>query len=157
MIRGFAAALILLAAASCRTSPVAFELPRLKPGAGPPGETMILRGPLIRSGACLALEGNGNTVVIWPRSGTAEAQRIGINTIVVWPATAEARVAGNGTTIVVWPFRRTDPPIRTGEEVELAGIVTATVDNIAGFARIPDDPGCRSGRYLLLREERPAS
>jgi len=141
MIRGLGAAALAVAffvLSGCRTAPADIALPTLRSDADPPGEAAALRGVLVRSGPCLALEGGGG----------------GGTTIIVWPRSARAR-AGGPTVIVVWPFRRTDPPIRTGEEVEMAGIIVGTVDNIAGYARIPNDPGCRSGRYLVLREIRP--
>lgn len=140
MIRGLAAvaaAATCLLAASCSTSPAGVALPRLEPGANPPGEMAIVRGRLVRSGACQAIADGGGTVVV------------------IWPRTAQARVAGNGTTVIIWVFARTDPPIRTGDEVELTGIVM--VDDLSGFARLPDDPGCRGSRYLVVRQAAASS
>lgn len=141
MIRGYitagAAALALLGA-SCRTAPDGVFLTRLESDTLPRGETVTLRGTLVRRGPCLAVEGNGTTVVIWVRAAVAEG-------------------AGNGTTVIIWARgRASGPPVRTGEEVEIAGIIV-TIDNITGYARLPDDPGCRSARYLVVREARPAA
>lgn len=140
MIRGLAAfafaASTLFAAASCSAAPAGIALPRLEEGASPPGEAVALMARLIRSGACLAaIDGGGGTVLI------------------LWPGSARARVGGNVT--IVWPFGRASEPIRMGEEIEMAGIIV-TADNLSGLARIPDDPGCRGERYLLLREARSA-
>lgn len=142
MIRGLAAAAVaastLFAAASCGAAPEGLTLPRLKAAANPPGEAVTLMARLVRSGSCLAaIDGGGGAVVI------------------IWPRTALARVGGNGNTVVIWPFGRTLPPIRMGEEIEMAGIIVSA-DHISGLARLPDDPGCRGGRYLLLREARSA-
>jgi hypothetical protein len=140
MVRGLAASALaastLSVAASCSAAPARIALPRLEDGAAPPGEAVALTARLVRSGACLAaIDAGGGTVLI------------------LWPGSARARIAGNVT--IVWPFGRSSPPIRMGEEIEMAGTIV-TADNISGLARIPDDPGCRRERYLLLREARSA-
>jgi hypothetical protein len=159
MIRGPVAAVcaasLLLFASSCRTAPAGLDLPRLKAGAQASGEAVRVRGTLVRSGPCLAVTGNGNTIIVWPRSAPAARSGGGGNVIIVWPRQAVARSDGSGNTIVVWPFRRTDPPLRTGEEVQLSGDII-TNDNVSGIARIPADPGCRGDAYLVVRETRPA-
>ncbi|MEA3065139.1 MAG: hypothetical protein QOJ27_1585 [Sphingomonadales bacterium] len=159
MIRGSVAAVcaasLFLFASSCTTAPAGLVLPRLKAGAQTSGEAARVRGTLVRSGPCLAVTGNGSTVIVWPRSAPA-ARSGGIGTVVVvWPRQAVARSDGGGTVVVIWPFRRTDPPLRTGEEVQLSGDII-TNDNVSGLARIPDDPGCRGDAYLVVREAPPA-
>ena len=141
MIRGFVSAvgavLLLSFTVSCRTSSDVV-LTRLSSDALPPGEAATVRGMLVRSGPCLAVQGNGTTVIIWVRAAAAETR-------------------GGGTVVVIWPRgRASGPPIRTGEEVEMAGIIV-TIDNITGYARVPDDPGCRSARYLVVRDARPTA
>jgi hypothetical protein len=65
-----------------------------------------------RTGAAVISAGNGSTVIIWPRSGAAVRSDGSGNTIVVWPRSgAAARSAGNGSTVVVWP--RSTPAARS--------------------------------------------
>ena len=160
MIRGSLAAVcaasLLLFATSCRTRPAGPDLLRLKAGAEPAGEAARVEGTLIRSGACLALPGNGTTVIIWARSAPAARSNGNGNTIIVWPRQAVAEASGDGPgTVVVWPFGRSGPRLGTGEKVELAGDII-TADNVSGIVNLPADPGCRADSYLVVREARPA-
>jgi hypothetical protein len=149
-----AACLALFLTASCRTGPGGLVLPRLKAAVDPPGTPAQLTGRLFRSGACLAVEGNGSTVIVWPRTANARSSPGNGNVIVVWPRAAVADTEGNGTIVIIWPFgRMAGRPLRTGEPVELQGIIMA--DDIAGFAHVPAEPGCR-GPGFVVREGRPA-
>jgi hypothetical protein len=162
---GGKAANILLAAcllASCRT--MAGDLPRLltlAPGAQPPAADAQLTGTLVRQGDCLAIDGNGSTVVVWPR--TAEAvSRPGNGTIVIiWPRSASVRRGGQSgggeagiNTVVIWSVAEgVSAPVRVGERIELIG---GMKDDLAGLALGRPAPAGCSGRAFVVRDFRPA-
>ena len=164
---GLKTAGILLAAfllVSCRTMAGDGALPqllKLGPGVQPPAADAQLTGTLIRQGDCLAIDGNGSTVVIWPRSSGARAAPVGINVIVVWGRSATVRRGGESgggeagiNGVVVWPIAESvSAPVRVGERVELIG---GMKDDLAGLALERRAPRGCGGRAFVVREFRPA-
>lgn len=158
----FFAAILLT---SCRTVSGDGGLPsllKLGAGAEPPAANAQLTGTLIRKGDCLAIDGNGSTIVIWPRTGNAVGRPGPGTVIVVWARQATARrggVSGGGEAgingVVIWPIAEgVSAPVRVGERVELIG---GMKDDVSGLAlERPAPRGC-SGRAFVVRDFRPAA
>ncbi|MEA3016916.1 MAG: hypothetical protein QOI38_1638 [Sphingomonadales bacterium] len=159
---GFLLAAFLLA--SCRTMAGDAGLPRLLrlgPGTQPPAADAQLTGTLIRQGECLAIDGNGSTIVVWPRTGNAAARPGGGNVVVIWPRSASVRRGGERdggeagiNVVVIWPVDAgLSAPVRVGERIELIG---GMKDDVSGLAlQRPAPRGC-SGRAIVVRDFRPA-
>ncbi len=158
---------ILLAAfllPSCRTMSGDGGLPTLlrqRAGAAPSAADTQLTGTLIRQGDCLAIDGNGNTVVIWPRTGNAVSPPGGGTVIVIWPyrtGIGRHRERGGGEAgingVVIWPVAESfNTPVRVGERVELIG---GMKDDVSGLALAGPAPRGCSGRAFVVRDFRPA-
>jgi hypothetical protein len=150
---------------SCRTMSGDGGLPRLlKLGAGaqPPAANAQLTGTLIRQGDCLAVDGSGNTIIVWPRTGNAVSTPGGGTVVVIWPRQATVRRGGgrNGgeagiNVVVIWPVAEgVSAPVRVGERVELIG---GMKDDVSGLTlERPAPRGC-SGRAFVVRDFRPAA
>ncbi len=151
--------------ASCRTVGGVGGLPsllKLGAGAEPPAADAQLTGTLIRQGDCLAIDGNGSTVVIWPRTGNAVGRPGGGTVVVIWPRQATVRPDGESgggeagvNTVVIWPVAEgVSAPVRVGERVELIG---GMKDDVSGLAlERPAPSGC-SGRAFVVRDFRPSA
>jgi hypothetical protein len=155
--------LTLLALPSCRTmggdygANGGLVLPRLRQGAAAPAPNAELTGTLERDGNCLRIGGNGNTVVIWPRTPNARSSPGGGNVIIVWPYTTtleQRRADGGGTIIIVWARAvGTGTPVRLGERVALVGDMK---DDMSGLALAGPLPRGCAGRAFVVRDFRPA-
>jgi hypothetical protein len=162
--RGEMGAILLcsLFLASCRTTPSdrdMRQLVTLRPGATAPAAEAALTGTLVRQGGCLAIDGNGSTVVVWPRPANARATPGGGTVVVIWPFSTALRHGERAgpagiNVVVVWPVSDdTSRPVHLGERVELVG---GMKDDILGLALARPLPRSCRGRAFVVREFRPA-
>lgn len=154
--------LALLASSSCRTSGADYGgdgrlvLPRLRQGAAAPTPNAELTGTLERDGDRLRIGGNGNTIVVWPRTANARSSPGNGTIVIIWPrsATLEQRRGGGGTVVVIWPRSvGLGTPVRVGERVALIG---AMVDDVAALPLDRRGAGGGGGPAFVVREFRPA-